>query len=166
MHVLDYLAECMGWVHHNVGSCTVLSIVSAPSYSPQRSACAWIYPSAHLWEKLMQPFTRRLKIWEMIGSKEWQLCFTGVFTWCLTWKKEQRVMTLSSLTIPLTPLSSPSPSTTSLPALLPAEILHVSKHKGYFCRILGNPTKHPWEGLSICRGLMTFTWPEADCKVN
>lgn len=65
-------------------------------------------------------------------------------------------MTLPSLTIPLTPLLSPCLSTTILLALLPAEILHVSKHKGYVCRILGNPTKLPREGLSICRGLMTF----------
>lgn len=66
-------------------------------------------------------------------------------------------MTLPTLTIPLTPLPSPCLPTTTLLALLPAEILHVNKHKGYFCRILGNPTKLPWEGLSVCRGLMTFT---------
>lgn len=66
-------------------------------------------------------------------------------------------MTLPSLTIPLTPLLSPCLSTTILLVLLPAEIPHVGKYKGYFCRILGNPTKLPWEGLSICRGLMTLT---------
>lgn len=65
------------------------SHVSTPSYTSLHSACAWIYSMGRLWEKLMQPFTKRLKIWDVIGSRVAGLFYRSIYM-VFTWKKEQR----------------------------------------------------------------------------